>query len=259
MTTEILVFVVGMMIAVLVLFWFLISHFMTKYGKDFRSASLVGITKKQLRTQRLNTVVDLVDEEKRAIKKRMWMIGVVTIVMFFLVVRFVSLNYWRFVVTGVPVQATITNVVKHRSSGRRSHTSYTYTLHADVRGALVTDTYDAGSSGEYRVGEVVDAYADVSGTHVNLAIANVEKTSPLFSAGIIGIFLLAIGFILSRDRKNIRTGKAKILELPSRFRSARLTNLLPASAPTQNASNTLPTYTIGGNHDRPKDNFPQDF
>lgn len=260
------IFGVGM-IAVIVLIWFCIWHFVTKYGKEFHPVSAADLSKKALRKQQLNTEVFLTEDEKRAMKRGNWKAGIIVGVILSLVAGITAWDYWRFAVRGEPVQATITNVSKYRSSGRHHRTTYTYTLNADVDGELVTDLYSAGSSGGYTVGEVVDAYADTSGAHTDLAIANVVKTSPFTTGGLVFIVGVLVGSAVYAQGKRIRSGRAKIANLPVRFRMARIANLptdpgsptvssVPSAA-TKTNSDGLPMYTIGGNRETPKDDFPK--
>lgn len=262
MTTEILVFGVGMMIAVIVLLWVLIWHFVTKYSKKFQPVSPADMSKKALRRQQLNTEVVLTEDEKRAMKKGNWKAGIIVGVILSLIVSITAWNYWRFVVKGEPVQATITSVSKHRSSGRHHRTTYTYTLKADVDGATVTDSYSAGSSGGYTVGEVVDAYADTSGAHTDLAIASVVKASPFTTGGLALVVGFAVGSAIYAQGKRIQSGRAKIANLPARFRTARIANLPAISSvpplPAPTTPDGLPMYTIGGSRELPKDDFPKD-
>lgn len=267
MTTEILIFGVGMMVAVIVLLWLLIWHFVTKYSTQFRPASSTETSTKALRRQQLNTEVLLTEEEKRAMTKNMWKMTIIVGIILSLLIGITAWEYWRFAVNGELVQATITNVSKHRSSGRHHRTTYTYTLKADVDGVVVSDSYSAGSSGGYTVGEVVDAYADTSGVPVDLAIADVVRGAPLRTAGISIFVLGVVGAILVGQRRNIRVGRARIGNLPAPFRAARIASLPKASEspvslpisppPAPTTPDGLPMYTIGGNRDLPKDDFPK--
>lgn len=268
MTTEILIFGVGMMVAVIVLLWFLIWHFVTKYSKTFQPGSSSQMSKKQIRMRQLNTEVVLTMEEKQAMKKRMWWGGAIAGGIILLLIGIAAWDYWRFAVNGEPVQATITNVSKHRSSGRRHRTTYTYTLRANVDGVVVSDSYSAGSYGGYTVGETIGAYANTSGTHTDLALANVVRAEPLTAGGMAVVVAVIVGAGLFGQEKCIRTGRARIANLPARFRTARIANLpaIPGSptsssvppAPAPTTPDGLPMYTIGGSRELPKDDFPKD-
>lgn len=267
MTTEILIFAVALMVAAIPLLWFVIWRFTIKHSKEFQPVSPSDMNKKQLRKQQMNTEVVLTDDEKRAMKKNMWKIGIIVGIILLFIIGVTGWNYWRFAVKGESVQATITNVSKHRSSGKSRRTTYTYTLSATVDGVVVKDSYGAGSSGAYKVGDVVETYADTSGVRTDLAIASVVDRSP-FSAGTIVLIAAAvIGSALYAQGKNMKAGKARIANLPSRFREARIASLPRAetsstaqsipTAPVATTPDGLPMYTIGGSREQPKDNFPK--
>ncbi|MEK7632360.1 MAG: hypothetical protein AAB473_01050 [Patescibacteria group bacterium] len=268
MTTEIVIFGVGMMVAVIVLLWFLIWHFVTKYSKQFQPVSSLQMSKKQIRMRQLNTEVLLTEEEKQAMKKRMWRVGAIAGGIILLLISIAAWDYWRFVVSGESVQATITSVSKHRSSGRRHRTTYTYTLRADMDGVVVSDLYSAGSYGSYTVGETIDAYANTFGTHTDLAIANIVRAEPLTAGGMAAVAVVIVGVGLFGQEKCIRTGRARIANLPARFRTARLAGLPTASGSSTTSSvsatpalttpDGLPMYNIGGTRELPKDDFPKD-
>lgn len=209
----------------------------------------------------LNTEVLLTPEEQKSMFKNLVVVGVLGCALFGGMITAIGMNYWRFVMKGEEVSATITNKTSHRSSGRHSHTSYTYTLQATVNDIVVQDSYGAGSSGSYKVGDTVRAYAthDVA---PELAIAAIEDRDPFFEAlllaGLAGLLFLAVS-----QRSKIRSGKMRLANLPEKFRKARLqamqgvslgSSVTPLPRPTTPSG--LPTYTIGpGNEGNDGSNY----
>lgn len=213
------------------------------------------------------STVTLTPEEQKGMKKTLMILLAVVTIVIGLVTFALAFDYWRFAVRGESVSATVMSVSNHRSSGRRSKTTYTYTLKATVDGKNVTDSYAAGSNGSYKIGSTVDAYAtqsDSSTQRVDLAIKDVIDRSPLWEVLALSVLGL-ISFISFRRWKRIQSGSMKFSELLKQFQNRRLRALESdtATMPSQVSSTTpngLPVYTIGGGSTQPgeiRDDFPK--
>lgn len=215
----------------------------------------------------LNTEVSLTPEEQKSMRRRLVTAGLLIGVILFGLITVTGLNYWRFAITGEEVTASITNKSSHRSSGRRNRTTYTYTLQATVNGIVVKDSYRAGSSSGYDVGDTVSAYA-TNEAPPQLAIAAIEDRDPflevLYFAGLGGFF-----FVGWRQWRSIRSGKMKLGNIPVKFRKERLwamqsvssmsgvtSDVTATSMPKSTTSSGLPAYTIGpGNEGNDGSNY----
>ena len=205
----------------------------------------------------LNTEVVLTPEEQKSMGRSLAVSGVLVGAVLLGLVVITGFNYYRFVMTGQEVSASIVNKTSHRSSGRHSHTSYTYTLQAIINGTVVNDSYSAGSSGGYKVGDTVRAYATKEAPP-QLAIAATEDRDPFLEV----LYLACLGgfiFLVVRQRIRIRSGKMRLAMLPEKFRKDRLRAMrasVPIAGVTADATlvtpmprpttpSGLPTYTIG--------------
>lgn len=216
----------------------------------------------------LNTEVMLTPEEKKSMRRGLVGAGVLVGSILLGLITITGMNYWRFAMTGEEVTASITNKSSHRSSGRRHRTTYTYTLRATVNDVVVKDSYNAGSSSGYQVGDTVRAYA-TNEASPELAIAAIEDRDPFFEilyvAGLVGFIFFAF-----RQHSRIRSGKMRLANLPVKFRRERLRAMqsdLPTagathdsasatSIPRPTTSSGLPTYTIGpGNEGNDGSNY----
>lgn len=195
-------------------------------------------------------VVDITSQERKSILRGL---AAVCIFITFVMVIFVGITareYWKFAVNGEEVQATVTKGEKHRSSGRRSHTTYTYTLQSVINGVRISDTYNAGKEGGYAVGSTVEAYAARSGKSIDLAIKDIVSNSP-FSTIPILLFWVVVGFISIKKWKQVETGSMKIKDLPKKFQRQRLAAMPSQSVEKAYPSSQVtpagfPTYSIGG-------------
>jgi len=201
-----------------------------------------GFTKEQM-----NTVVQLTPDEQKRWQQNL-LTGFILFTLFFAVfVGFSGLSYWKFVVQGSPIQATVLGMASHQSGGRHSKTVYTYTLQALIDGEIIKDSYNAGSHYSSKVGDIVDAYA-TNEEAPELAIAAVEDRDPLIILGAILVYSFAV-FGIVQQRKRVASGHVKISTLPKSMRRARLAalKLEKKEAPTSESS----IYTIG------KSNVPE--
>jgi hypothetical protein len=213
----------------------------------------------------LNTEVTLTSEEQKTMRRGLIAAGVLIGIILLGFIATTGWEYYRFVMTGEKVTATIINKSSHRSSGKRHRTTYTYTLQATVNDVVVKDSYSAGSSGGYAVGDVITAYA-TNESSPELAIAGVEDRDPLFEI----FYVLGLGgvsFLAVRQWKKIRSGKMRLANLPLKYRNERLRMLrvgtsvsvptrVQISAPRATTASGLPTYTIGpGNEGNDGSNY----
>lgn len=213
----------------------------------------------------LNMEVALTPEEQGSMRKGLVMASALVGIILLGLITITGWQYYRFVVTGEKVTATIINKSSHRSSGKRHRTTYTYTLQATVNNVVVKDSYSAGSSGGYAVGDVITAYA-TNESSPQLAIAGVEDRDPVFEI----FYVLGLGgfsFLAVRQWKKIRSGKMRLANLPLRYRKERLRSMqigtsvpgltsVQTSVPRPTTSSGLPTYTIGpGNEGNDGSNY----
>lgn len=216
----------------------------------------------------LKTEVFLTPEERKAMNKNLVVASVMLGGILLGLFTITAVDYWRFALTGEEVTASITNKSSHRSSGRSHRTVYTYTLQATVNGVVVKDSYGAGSSSGYKVGDTVRAYA-TNGASPELAIASIEDQDPFFGI----IYFVGLGAFLIfafRQRGRIRAGKMRLENLPEKFRKDRLLVMQSASStvavsasssfvpvtPQSTTSSGLPMYTIGpGNEGNDGSNY----
>lgn len=231
-------------------YFYLILSRITRKSKD--STSITPAMKAML-----NTEVTLTPEEQGSMRRRLAMASALVGAILFGLITVTGMDYWRFAMTGQEVEATITNKTSHKSSGRRSHTTYTYTLQATVGDAVVKDSYGAGSSSGYKVGDTVRAYA-TNEASPELAIAKIEDRDPFLE---VFYFACLIGFLFFalHQRKRIRSGKMRLANLPVKFRKERIramqfsaqtadvaiSHTAPKSMHRPITESGLPTYTIG--------------
>ena len=216
----------------------------------------------------LNTEVVLTPEEKKSMRRALVAAGVLVSVILTGLITITGMNYWKFAITGEEVTASITQKSSHRSSGRRNRTTYTYTLQATVNGTVVKDSYRAGNSSGYKVGDMVRAYA-TNEASPELAIAAIEDRDPFFEVLYL-IGLGAFGYFAFRQWGKIRSGKMYLRNIPAKFRKERLrvmqstlsttgcapSHTGPEAMPRPTTSSGLPTYTIGpGNEGNDGSNY----
>jgi hypothetical protein len=230
-------------------------------GFFFIIYKIVGAAKKgksssvaqQWTKEQLNTVVTLTDDEKRSMNRGV-IIGLV-IVTLICGIGFTSISatYWKYVVQGEKISATVTNVDSYRSGSKRKTTKYIYSLEATVDGELVRDTYRSGSYHDADIGDIVDVYA-TNDVEPELALAAVEERDPLwllFLAAFFGVFV----FGMTKQRKRIATGQMKINQLSKAMRRKKLVELEQPMTP-----DGKPTYSIGGfEQSPPKSNDGSDY
>lgn len=205
----------------------------------------------------LNTEVVLTSEEKKSMRRGLVGAGVLVGVILSGLITVTGIDYWRFAITGEEVTATITQKSSHRSSGRRNRTTYTYMLQARVNGVVVRDSYRAGSTSGYNVGDAVRAYA-TNDSSPELAIAAIEDRDPALEVLYL-VGLGAFGFFAFRQWGKIRSGKMYLRNIPVKFRKERIRVMqsaastadaatayaASASMPRPTTASGLPTYTIG--------------
>ncbi len=170
-------------VGIFTLIWLFLVVRAIKRGK--KNGGKIGPLTPEQEALKKSTVA-LTSEEQKSMKKTLITLMVVVTMVFGFVTFALMLNYWRFAINGEPVSATVMSVARHRSSGRRSHTNYIYTLKATIDGKSVTDSYNVGNNGSYKIGTTVDAYAAQDGfnaQHVDLAIKDVIDRSPFWAAG----------------------------------------------------------------------------
>lgn len=252
----ILLAVVTFMFGFVIFFFFAIYKVVHAISRRIpMNASVSPLNKAQL-----DTIVLLTPTEQTTMRRKAWIASILILLLFGAVIVGTSWNYYRFVLTGQKVQATILSITKHRSGGRHQRTTYRYTLQAEVRGAIVTDTYSAGSSSSYNVGDRILVYATTDSSP-ELAIAKNEEMDPLWVVGSI-LLLVLINASLARTRKKITTGSMRIRDLSRAMRRRKLQEIQgtvsQASVPATTIPGGLPTYTIGGVN-APKANDGSDY
>lgn len=227
-----------------IFFFFIIYKMVKAFGGKMEGKS--SSFKQQWTKEQLNTVVTLTDDEKRSMNRGA-IIGLV-IATLICGVGFTSISatYWKYVVQGEKISATVTDVKSYRSGSKRKTTKYIYSLEAAVDGELVKDTYRSGSYHDADVGDVVDVYV-TNDAEPELALAAVEERDPLwlvFLAAFFGIFV----FGMTKHRKRIATGQMKINQLSKSMRRKKLMELEQPMIPDGKLM-----YTIGGASQMPQE------
>lgn len=109
-----------------------------------------------------------------------WGIRIFAILFPFIVIN-TFWDYWRFVVQGEFAQATIVNVSEYRGvKGRRS---YTYTVQSIVHDVTITDSYNASSTNDGAVGDVIEVFVSTSEAVPEIAVASSIRDTPI-NAGV---------------------------------------------------------------------------
>jgi Na+/H+-dicarboxylate symporter len=197
-------------------------------------------------TEQLNTVVQLTDAEKRSMKRSLALPFVIVALICGIGFASIGSTYWKYVIQGEKISATVTAVQTYRSGTKRKRTKYIYSLQAVVGGVLVRDTYRSGSYHDADVGGVVPVYA-TNDAVPELALAAVEERDPvwlLFFATLFGVVV----FSLAKQRKQIESGQMKINQLSKAMRRKKLMELENPVTP-----DGKPVYTIGGSKSVPKE------
>lgn len=234
-----------------IFFFFIIYKMVKAFGGKMEGKS--SSFTQQWTKEQLNTVVTLTDDEKRSMNRGV-IIGLV-IVTLICGIGFVSISatYWKYVVQGEKISATVTDLESYRSGSKRKTTKYIYSLEATVDGELVKDTYRSGSYHDADVGDVVDVYA-TNDAEPELALAAVEERDPLwllFLAVFFGVFV----FGMTKQRNRIATGQMKINQLSKSMRRKKLMELEKPMTPDGKQM-----YSIGGFEQRPpKSNDGSDY
>lgn len=231
-------------------FFFIIYKMVKAFGGKMEGKS--SSFTQQWTKEQLDTVVTLTDDDKRSMN-RTAMIGLV-IATLICGVGFtsVSATYWKYVVQGEKISATVTDVESYRSGGKRKR-KYLYTLEATVNGTVVRDTYRAGSYRSADVGDVIDVYF-VDDTDPELAIAAVEERGPFWLLFFV-VFYGVILFAMRKQRKDVASGRMKIGRLPKAMRRKKFMELEKPKT-----SEGKPMYSIGGSEQsRPRSNDGSDY
>ena len=196
--------------------------------------------------EQLNTVVTLTDNEKRFMSRKLFFGAILVTVFCGAGILGIASSYWKYVVQGEQISATVTAVESYRSRSKRKTRKYIYSLEATVDGELVRDTYRSGSYHGADVGDVVDVYA-TNDAEPELALAAVEERDPLwllFLAAFFGVFV----FGMTKQRQRIATGQMKINQLSKAMRRKKLMELeKPMSLDER------PMYAIGGSSQAPEE------
>jgi hypothetical protein len=222
-------------------FFFIIYKIVGSATKGKPSSVTQQWTKEQL-----STVITLTDDEKQSMNRGV-IIGLVVVTLICGIgFASISATYWKYVIQGERISATVTDMDSYRSGSRNKTTKYIYSLKAMVDGELVRDTYHSGSYHDADVGDVVDVYA-TSDAEPELALAAVEERAPLwllFLAVFFGVFV----FGMTKQRKRIATGQMKISQLSKAMRRRKLMELESSTA-----SEGKPAYTIGASSQAPEE------
>lgn len=232
------------------IFFFFVVYKVVSFAS--RRGSPVTSVRTPLTKEQLNTVIRLTPQEQTSMRRGVWAATVITVVIFGFFSAEKAWEYYRFVLVGERVQATVIEIQKHRSSGRHHRTTYQYTLEAVVDGVVVTDTYSVGSISTHDEGDVVEAYASSDGA---LAVAGYEQMDPVWISGFLAL-LIGIQVALAKQRARIALGEMKVANLPKEMRRRKLQELgmlgdsmgMAGSdlVPSQTTSDGKPAYSIGG-------------
>jgi hypothetical protein len=186
--------------------------------------------------EQLNMVATLTEDEQRSMR-RGTVIGLIVVTIICGVgITSISATYWKYVVQGEKISATVIDVDSYRSGSRRE---YIYSLEATVGGERVRDTYRSGMYHDAEIGDVVDVYA-APDADPELVLAAVEERDPLWLLFFFTFFTVFVSAVL-RQRKRIATGQMKIARLPKAMKRKKLMELKQQKTPEGK-----PMYTIGG-------------